>query len=277
MNEAASPEPVLLDVDARGVATVTLNRPALGNAYDGALVNALRSAFRQVADRLPEVRLVVVRGAGRHFQVGADLRWMAEIREAGEAAALESSRRAARMITELAALPVPVIAVITGACYGGGTGIAAACDVVVAADTAAFSIAEARWGLTPGFIIPQLNDAVSVRQVRRYALTGERFDAWEARRIGLVHEVVPEEQLEQRVDDVVIEVLRNAPSALATTKRIIARFSHGGCLDEPTLDQLAREHCAARISDEAGEGFAAFFARRSPDWSAGTADGEPVA
>ncbi|MGY2084430.1 enoyl-CoA hydratase-related protein [Blastococcus sp. SYSU DS0539] len=273
MTSPTSPAPVLFHVDAGGVVTITLNRPSLGNAYDQELIDALRSAVRTVSEDLPDARVVVLRGAGQHFQAGADLRWMAKVREAGEAAALESSRTAARAFMELGSLPVPVLAVVRGACFGGGTGMASACDMVIAADTATFSIAEVRWGLTPGFIIPQLNDAISVRQVRRYALTGERFDASEARRIGLVHEVVPEEALDRRVDDVVAQLLRNGPAAMRTTKRIIGRFSHGGGLDDPVLEQLARDHCSARISDEARRGFEAFLAGNSPDWSVGAPDG----
>ena len=130
------------------------------------------------------------------------------------------SRATAQAIWRLNAAPVPTVALVQGACFGGGTGLIAACDVVIAADDAIFSIAEVRWGLTAAIIIPQLNDAIGVRQVRRYALTGERFSAAEARRIGLVHEVVPAAELAAAGARIVDQVLQNGPQAIAETKAL---------------------------------------------------------
>ena len=184
-----SQPPVLTSLDPRGVATVTLNRPQLNNAYDGDLIQGLLAAMHQLAEK-SALRVVVLKGNGRHFQAGADLKWIDQVRtqslEANEAA----SRATAEAVDRLNRLPVPVVALVQGACFGGGTGVVAACDIVIAADNAVFSITEVRWGLTAAIIIPQLNDAMSARQVRRYALTGERFGADAARRLGLVHEVV---------------------------------------------------------------------------------------
>ena len=184
--------PVLWNVDARGVATVTLNRPQVNNAYDAALIQGLHDAMDALGS---EVRVLVLRGAGRHFQAGADLKWIravaAQSREENESA----SRATALAVHRLNMLAVPTVALVQGGCFGGGTGIVAACDIVIAGDDAMFSIAETRWGLTAAIILPQLADAIGARQVRRYALTGERFGAEEARRIGLVHEVVPAAEL----------------------------------------------------------------------------------
>ncbi len=141
------------------------------------------------------LRAVVISGRGRHFQAGADLKWIDAVRAASREENIAISRATAQAIWRLNAAPVPTVALVQGACFGGGTGLIAACDVVIAADDANFSIAEVRWGLTAAIIIPQLNDAIGVRQVRRYALTGERFCAAEARRIGLVHEIVPAAEL----------------------------------------------------------------------------------
>ena len=137
------------------------------------------------------------------------------------------SRATFEAVQRLNRLPVPTVALVQGGCFGGGTGMVAACDVVIAADNAMFSIAEVRWGLTAAIIIPQLNDAIGVRQVRRYALTGERFGAEEARRIGLVHEVVPRPNWRRR-RQVVEQLLENGPEAMAETKALALESSSGG-------------------------------------------------
>ena len=174
---------VLSSVDARGVATVTLNRPEVNNAYDDALLAGLHEAMDALGAQ-PGVRAVVLRGTGRHFQAGADLTWITRVATQSADENLRVSRTTARAVHRLNTLPVPTVALVQGGCFGGGTGIVAACDMVIAADDAVFSIAETRWGLMAGIIVPQLADAIGVRQVRRYALSGERFDAHEARRIG---------------------------------------------------------------------------------------------
>src|SRR5262249_29927284 len=151
-------------------------------------------------------------------------------------------------------------------CFGGGTGIVAACDVVVAADNAIFSIAEARWGLTAAIIIPQLNDAMGVRQVRRYALTGERFGAEEARRIGLVHEVVPLAELSAAGTRIVGHLLENGPDAIAQTKATTLA-SAWGSFDDRTFDELIESHAEKRQWAEAAEGLASFAEKRAAKWS----------
>ena len=265
----SQPDPSMLVIterDRHGVLTVTLNRPQRANAYNGDLIDALRTLIAGVHENPGDARVLVIRGRGPHFQGGADLHWVSTIRAAGSLASLESSRAAAQMISDLNTLPIPVVGVVQGACYGGGTGILAACDVVIAAEDAKFSIAEVRWGLTPGFILPQLNDAMSVRQVRRYALTAEQFDVREAWRLGLVHEIVPRAELDARVETVVSDLLANAPGAMAATKRIFLSASHGGKESEDALEALSRTHTAVRLSAEAAEGLAAFEQRRAPRW-----------
>jgi methylglutaconyl-CoA hydratase len=162
-------------------------------------------------------------------------------------------------------LPVPTVALVQGGCFGGGTGIVAACDIVIAADNAMFSIAETRWGLTAAIILPQLADAIGARQVRRYALSGERFDAQEARRIGLVHEVVPLADLQAAGDKTVGQLLQNAPQANAQTKAAALEFAWGG-MDEATLTRLVEQHAAKRRSAEATEGLASFAEKRPARW-----------
>lgn len=257
-----SSQPVLWNVDARGVATVTLNRPEVNNAYDAALIEGLHHAMDALGS---EVRAVLLQGAGRHFQAGADLKWIRGVAAQSGEENERASRATALAVHRLNTLPVPTVALVQGGCFGGGTGIVAACDIVIAAEDALFSIAETRWGLTAAIILPQLADAIGARQVRRYALTGERFGAEEARRIGLVHEVVPGAELPAAGDGMVSQLLQNAPQANAQTKAVALEFSHGS-LEQPVLDRLVVQHAAKRRSREAAEGLASFVEKRPARW-----------
>jgi methylglutaconyl-CoA hydratase len=255
-------------VDGRGVATVTLERPERNNAYDGAMIEGLLAALDALGTAA-RLRVVVLRGAGRHFQAGVDLDWSARVAEADEAENLRWSRLTAAAVHRWNLLPVPTLALVQGACVGGGTGFVAACDVVVAAEDAFFSIAETRWGFVASIIVPQLADAVGVRQLRRYALSGERFDAREACRLGLVHEVVPAPELDAAGTRVVDALLRCAPEATAQTKALL--LAHGaGDLGPAALERLVVQHAARRRSAEAREGRASFQERRPAAWYPGS-------
>lgn len=258
--------PVLWDLDQRGVATVTLNRPAVNNAYDGALIGGLLSAMDELAGQ-SMLRAVVLKGRGKHFQAGADLGWINAVRSRSPDENEAASRATFEAVQRLNRLPVPTVALVQGACFGGGTGVIAACDVVIAAENSLFSITEVRWGLTAAIIVPQLCDAIGVRQVRRYALTGERFGAEEARRIGLVHEVVSLAGLEAAGAKVIEQLLANAPAALAETKRLALESAFGGMtLDDPAWSRLVRMHAAKRQTGEAAEGLASFAEKRAARW-----------
>src|SRR3954454_533845 len=248
--------PVLWDVDARGVATVTLNRPEVNNAYDGAMIEGLLAALDALG-AAPGLRAVVLKGNGKHFQAGADLKWINEVRKASPEENLRVSRATAQAVQRLSVQPVPCVALVHGGCFGGGTGMIAACDIVLAADNAVFSIAEVRWGLHASIIIPQLADAIGVRQLRRYALTGERFDAQEAVRIGLAHRVVSLDELEAEGARMVEHLLANGPDAIAQTKAWILKSACAN-LDDSEFATLVESHSAKRQSAEAAEGLASF-------------------
>jgi methylglutaconyl-CoA hydratase len=209
----------------------------------------------------------VITGKGRNFQVGADINWLDAVRRSSPQDNLAASRMTAEAVQRLNVLPVPTVALVQGACFGGGTGIASACDIVIAADNATFSIAEVKIGVAGTIIVPQLNDAIGLRQVRRYALTGERFDAKEAQRIGLVHEIVPLEELEAAGERIVGYLLANGPEAVAQTK-ICALRSAWSHLDDAAFSGLIESHAAKRQSEEAAEGFAAFLEKRPARWKA---------
>jgi methylglutaconyl-CoA hydratase len=257
-------QPVLAGLDQRGVASVTLNRPEVGNAYNGAMIDGLLSALDELGGK-PNLRVVVLKGNGRHFQAGADLKWIKEVSGGSVQENERVSRTTAEAVDRLNRLPVPTVALVQGGCFGGGTGMVAACDVVIAADNAVFSISEVPWGLTAAIIIPQLSDAISARQLRRYALTGERFDAVEARRIGLAHLVVPPAELAAAGEEMVGHLLENGPQAMAETKAWILESAWGG-FDRATFDALSGSHAAKRRSAEAAEGLASFAEKRTANW-----------
>jgi methylglutaconyl-CoA hydratase len=258
--------PVLWSLDTQGVATVTLNRPEVNNAYDAGLINGVLSAMDELGKE-PSLRVVMLRGNGKHFQAGADLKWINGVRPKSVEENEAVSRATFEAVQRLNLLPVPTVALVQGGCFGGGTGIISACDVVVAADDALFAISEVRWGLTAAIIIPQLCDAIGVRQVRRYALTGERFGAAEAQRIGLVHEVVRPQQLEAAGAKIVTHLLANAPEALAETKRLALESSFGGmAVDDAAYARLVKLHAAKRQTREASEGLASFAEKREANW-----------
>jgi methylglutaconyl-CoA hydratase len=265
MTTADGEQPVLLEIDQRGVAHVSLNRPERNNAYDGALIAALSAAL-DTLEGTRGLRAVVISGRGRHFQAGADLKWIDAVRAASREDNIAASRATARAIWRLNAAPVPTVALVHGACFGGGTGLIAACDVVIAAEDAVFSIAEVRWGLTAAIIIPQLNDAIGARQVRRYALTGERFSAAEARHIGLVHAIVPAADLQAAGARIVDAALQNGPQAIAETKMLTLE-SAWGHLDEAAFTRLVELHADKRQSAEAAEGLASFAEKRAAKWT----------
>jgi methylglutaconyl-CoA hydratase len=259
--------PVLWDIDARAVATVTLNRPEVNNAYNGAMIDGLNAALDALG-QAKGLRAVVLKGNGKHFQAGADLKWINEVRKSSPAENLRVSRATAEAVQRLNMAPVPTVALVHGGCFGGGTGVIAACDIVIAADNSVFSIAEVRWGLHASIIIPQLADAIGVRQLRRYALTGERFNAAEAARIGLAHRVVPLSDLEAEGARTVEHVLANGPDAIAQTKGWILKSAWSD-LGETDFDALIESHSKKRQSAEAGEGLASFAEKRAGRWSKG--------
>jgi methylglutaconyl-CoA hydratase len=261
--------PVLWSLSESGVATVTLNRPEVNNAYDAGLIQGLLSAMDELGKQ-PHLRVVVLKGNGKHFQAGVDLKWINPVRPQSPEENEAVSRATFEAVQRLNMLPIPTIALVQGGCFGGGTGVISACDVVIAADNALFSITEVRWGLTAAIIIPQLCDAIGVRQVRRYALTGERFGAEVARRIGLVHEVVPLADLETAGTKVVEQLLANAPDALAETKALAMESSFGGMsIDDAAYARLVRMHAAKRQTPEAVEGLASFAEKRAGNWGTG--------
>jgi methylglutaconyl-CoA hydratase len=255
---------VLLETSPDLVATVTLNRPEVGNAYNGAMLEALIAGLEELS-ATPGLRALVLRGAGRHFQAGADINWLAAATRDPPGRNYAASVATTRALQLLNEFPHPTIAVIHGACFGGGAGIACCVDVALATPVARFGITEVRVGVAPTPISTHMVNAIGLRHTRRYALTGESFDAAEALRIGLVHEVVAPAALEARLDAILEAILRGAPGATALTKRSFLA-ANGLLLDADAITRLAREGAGQRETAEARAGTDAFRARRDPPW-----------
>jgi methylglutaconyl-CoA hydratase len=257
---------VLSSIDQRGVATLTLNRPEVHNAYNGAMIDALiEAAGALAADE--RVRLLVLRANGKHFQAGADLAWLREVAGFALEDNVAFSRRTTLAMRGLNAFPRPTLALVHGACYGGGVGMVACCDIAVATASARFALSEVRWGVIPAPIIPQLCAAMGVRSLRRYGVTGERFDAVEAQRIGLVHEVCADDELDRAAVPIVEALLRSAPDAVRDSKRLV--LAHAGLdLSDQQVEALSAQAALRRASAEAAEGLASFRDQRDPAWYA---------
>ena len=255
---------VLTSIDSRGIAEVVLNRPERNNAYNGAMIAELINSFTSLYNN-NDVKVVLIKGNGKHFQGGADLEWLKEIGKLNKEENIEVSRRTASAIKGLTEFPKPTIAMIHGGCFGGGTGIAAAADIVVASEDAIFSIAEARWGVMAGIIIPHLNASIGVRNVRRYALTCERFDANEAKSIGLVHQICKTGELNNTVKPIIESLLMCAPVALEMTKKR-ALIESGLILSDDKFEELVLEHSQKRMTSEATEGLNSFLEKRVASW-----------
>jgi methylglutaconyl-CoA hydratase len=261
-------EAILSRVDARGVATVTLNRPGVHNAFDDALIDALTQCLQRLNSD-DAVRVVVLAAEGKSFSAGADLRWMRRVADYSQEQNLEDARRLAELMKTLSRLERPTIARVQGAAFGGGVGLIACCDIAVAADSAAFSLSEVKLGLIPAVVSPYVVRAMGERHARRHMITGERFDADEARRVGLVHEVVSAEALDARVESFIEQLLLNGPAAMAAAKSLLARVASGP-VDETLIEDTARRIAECRAADEAREGIAAFLEKRRPRWSRDT-------
>ena len=261
---------VLCNTDPRGVATVILNRPEVNNAYNAEVVAALIATFTELAND-PNLKAIVIRGNGRHFQAGADLKWLAQIAEMDGAANLATSQRTAGAMRALNEISVPTVALVHGACIGGGTGIVASVDIVIASRDASFAISEARWGVFASVIFPQLIAAIGTRQLRRYAVTCERFDAERAKYLGLVHEVCEPGELDQVARPIIEGILLAGPNAVQQTKRSIMECGDE-IISEELFDRIVQQHADIRQSDEAKEGFKSFSEKRNPSWYREPAD-----
>jgi methylglutaconyl-CoA hydratase len=246
-----------------GIGTVVMDRPDRHNAFDEHVIADLTAAFARLgAD--DAVRAVVLRGAGKSFSAGADLDWMRRMAAYDEAANLADARALAALMRTIDTLPKPTVALVHGAAYGGGVGLVACCDIAIASEAASFSLSEVKLGLIPAVISPYVVRAIGARAARRYFLTAERFDAVEARRLGLVHELAASDGLEEAARQVLAALRGNGPAAVRAAKDLVAAVA--GKTPAEVEDDCARRIAGIRAGDEGREGVAAFLEKRKPSW-----------
>jgi methylglutaconyl-CoA hydratase len=246
---------------AAGVAHVTLNRPDKRNALDRATIAALTAELRHCASDAA-VRVVQITGTGKVFCAGADLGEMQAQAGASEAANLADAEQLATLLAVLDSMPKPTVARVNGDGYGGALGLMAACDIVVAVDSARFAFTEVRLGIIPAVISPFVLGKIGARAARRYFLTAEALSAGALKELGLVHEVVADDLL-----GIAEALLQGAPGAQAQAKVLIRDMAHPATGDRATASKEAAGRLARlRVQEEAQEGFSAFFNKRKPGW-----------
>jgi len=249
------------------VARVTLNRPEVRNAFNETLIAELTAAFTELGQST-DLRAIVLAAEGKAFCAGADLNWMKAFAHYSWQENHADATRLADMLWAIYSCPVPVIARVQGDVYAGGVGLVACADAVVAVDTAGFCLSEAKLGLLPATIGPYVVKALGEQASRRYFVTAERFPADEARRLGLVHEVVTADALDAKVDEIVAAIAANGPAAVRACKQLVKDVA-GRPITAELRDDTARRIADIRASDEGREGVQSFLNKRKPSWLAG--------
>ena len=247
-----------------GIAQLTLSRPEVRNAINDKLILELTHALEEVANA-PEIRVLVMTGEGSAFCAGADLEWMERAAGYSQAENFKDAERLAQMLNRLYTLPIPVIAKVNGPAVAGGMGLVSACDVVIAARTAYFALTEVRLGLVPATIAPYVVRAMGVQACRRYMLSAERIPAPDALRIGFVHQVCEQQDLDVTVDELAAAMRAGGPGALRETKELLA-WVGDTALDGSAISTTARLIATVRSSAEGKEGLRSFLEKRTPEW-----------
>ncbi|RUO79518.1 enoyl-CoA hydratase-related protein [Pseudidiomarina taiwanensis] len=252
-----------IDLDIKAAtAYLTMQRPEVHNAFDDQMIAELIDALETV-DNNPSLRVLVLRAEGRNFSAGADLNWMRSMASKNFDENIEDAGQLSALMERLDQLSKPTIAVVQGAAFGGAVGLAACCDIVLAAPTSKFCLSEVKIGLIPAVISPYVMRALGVRQSRRFMLTAEVISAEQALQFGLVHEVT--DALEQRLAELVQQLLNNSPAAVTAAKRLVLDLEQRPL--DPECRQITIERIAAiRVSAEGQEGLNAFLEKRSPAW-----------
>jgi len=261
-----SEESAVLHFSNDGIATITLNRPELHNAFDEELIERLGDMFEDVGHQ-EGVRAVVVAAAGKSYCAGADLNWMKRAAGFTEEDNREDAMALGRMLKNLQNIPKPTIALVQGAAYGGGIGLVAACDIAIGVKSAKFCLSEVKLGLLPAVISPYVVEAMGVRASRRYFQTAEVFSADEAYRYGLLHELVDDvHELAHARDEILKRVMANAPGAMADSKNLIYTVA-GRPIDQELIGITASRIASRRKTDEGREGISAFLEKRKASWN----------
>ncbi|MFI4937228.1 MAG: enoyl-CoA hydratase-related protein [Candidatus Berkiellales bacterium] len=258
-----STESVLTEITSQGVATLTFNRPEVHNAFDINMIEAISSALAKIAAN-NKVKMLVLKGNGKSFSAGGDLKWMQRSIHFTQEENYQEGKALAQMMYDLYHFTKPTLAMVQGAAFGGGAGLVACCQIVIAASTATFCFPECKLGLIPAVISPYVIRAIGTRKARFYFLTATQFDAENAYKMGLCHEIAPADKLESRAEYWVNTLLQNGPHALEECNKLI------NALDPITSDNMieltAQKIAELRVSPEGVEGIKAFLERRKPLW-----------
>ncbi len=258
---------LLTSIDEHGRATLTMNRPEIHNAFDDLLIADLHRELKRL-ETDPQVRVVILAASGKSFSAGADLNWMRRMADYSRQENLADAHGLADLMKTLNELSKPTIALVQGAAFGGGVGLVACCDIAIAATRAKFCLSEVKLGLIPAVISPYVVEAIGSRAARRYALTAEIFNAAEACRLGLIHELVDENDLAQSGAELAGLIVKNGPAAVAAAKQLIADVARAP-LDQTMINDTAERISDIRSSAEGKEGLNAFLAKRQPGWLKG--------
>jgi len=254
-----------LNIQTGAVATVTLNRPEVRNAFNDEVITELTQAFTQLGQD-DQVRAIVLAASGPAFCAGADLNWMRRMADYTHAENLADAAALAEMLRVIYTCPKPTVARIQGDVYAGGMGLVAACDMAVSVDTANYCLSEVKLGLYPATISPYVIRAMGARAAHRYFLTAERFDAAEALRIGFVHAVVPAEQLDDKVNEFTKALVTASPNAVRECKALLQDVA-GQEIDAALIARTVQGIARIRASAEGKEGVQSFLQKRKPDWN----------
>lgn len=261
MNRDSEYENILLE--GKVVLTITLNRPDLHNPFDEMVIAELTAGFRKIRDN-GSIRAVVITGAGRSFCAGADLNWMKKMADFPREDNLADAERLSDMFSALEAIEVPIIAKVNGAAFGGGAGLVCACDFAIASNRVKLAFSEVKLGLLPGVVSPYVIDRIGVKRAVRLFTSGERLNAERALMMGIVDRIVPAEELDKAVDELVEQIMTGGARAVKECKRL-ARTQ--GSMDRDSFKKYCIEAIAdARASEEGKEGVAAFLEKREPAW-----------
>ena len=254
----------VLTSTVNGVGTITMNRPEVHNAFNEEVIADLIAAFKKM-DTDTAVRAVILRGNGKSFSAGGDLNWMRRVADYTFGQNVSDAMTLGELLKTINCLSKPTIALVHGNAFGGGVGLTSCCDIAIAAAGTQFCLSEVRIGLIPSIIAPYVMAAIGERQARRYFMTAERFDADTARRIGLVHEVVPQADLDQAADKIIASLMDGAPGAQALGKKLILEIS-GRPIDDAMIKLTAARIAEARAAPEGKEGLNAFLNKTDPSW-----------
>ncbi|GGD74123.1 enoyl-CoA hydratase/isomerase family protein [Lacimicrobium alkaliphilum] len=256
---------ILYEVDSRGVATVTLNRPQKHNAFDDVLIKQLTTLFKRAGED-KNVRLLILAANGKSFCAGADAGWMKRMATYSFEENVDDAKALATMLHTLNTLPKPTVAKVQGSAFGGAVGLIACCDMAIGSKMSKFCLSEVKLGLIPATIAPYVIDAIGKRTARRYFTTAEVFSARRARRLGLLSEAVTEEELDSTVDDLTEQLLKNSPDAVSAAKQLIFDIADHKDEDEELMEKTSLRIATIRVSEQGQEGLSAFLEKRRPNW-----------